>query len=366
MKYKVSGYYDGDFRGLAESQETDNFDEVINLVHAYCCNGEFVRAENLNTGACEKYIPDNWLAEIELGGVDKSIYEILDKTPASVKGRAVHTVDREKAVEFMKKVPYAVSQSNHGHEYVWIFDEKTLREKLANESNLESLNVFDKEMEKEGSFFEDISWPIGGSNSSSTSITKLETFEDAIIFICYTCEGPDLEDPMLVDIAEYIRTVSLDEDSITQEFMDAFMMNDSFKFDSYDERYDELLSLGYTNEDMYGDMREVRYSEVAGIKKGSIKLHAKVVKEIVVEPAEAEKLVNYLCGCVENAEISNIRRAFTNGINAGDDEYDYGKGYIPVDWLYSDLEYLDENSEPKQYLDENSCVFEDINLKEDR
>lgn len=86
----------------------------------------------------------------------------------------------------------------------------------------------------------------------------------------------------------------------------------------------------------------------------TIKIHARVTREIEVSLEQAEKLVNYLCDCVENNDVSEIVDLFTSGINSGD--YD-DAGYIPDEWLIADLtaglnshmsgsallEYLDDN-----------------------
>ena len=104
---------------------------------------------------------------------------------------------------------YAVSQSHCGHEYVWIFDEKGLSE------NCPNFDRFKETLAKGEEIWEDILWPMGGSNSSATCIEKLADLEAARIFLTRACDGPDFEDPTLIDIAEYIRTVDIEEKALS-------------------------------------------------------------------------------------------------------------------------------------------------------
>ena len=79
-----------------------------------------------------------------------------------------------------------------------------------------------------------------------------------------------------------------------------------------------------------------------------IRLHARVTKEVEITDEQAERIVNHLCGCAENAGIDDIVAMFTDDVNSGD----YEKGYIPYEWLRQDLisqlkgtalEYLESN-----------------------
>jgi len=149
---------------------------------------------------------------------------------------------------------YAVSQSSHGHEYVWIFDKEGLSK---NCSDFERLKDTLDDWEE---VCEDICWPMGGSNSSSTCIEKLTNLEAAKIFLTRTCNGPDLSDPTLIDIAEYTRTVDVEEGSITKMILDHYGLV-AEALEQIDPRYDELLDAGYSPEDFYLDFRDWRYSE---------------------------------------------------------------------------------------------------------
>lgn len=150
---------------------------------------------------------------------------------------------------------YAVSQCHCGHEYCWIFDEATVEKNVG------------KVPESGERFCEDILWPMGGSNSSATFIRKLESLDEAYGFLVNECDGPDLEDPTLVDIAEYLRTIEIDEGSITQKVLDHFGLK-AQDLVKYDSRYEELLSLGFTPKDFYGDKRDLRYSKASERKAG--------------------------------------------------------------------------------------------------
>lgn len=89
-----------------------------------------------------------------------------------------------------------------------------------------------------------------------------------------------------------------------------------------------------------------------------IKLHARVTKEIEITEEQAERIVNYLCGCVERCEFEDVKKMFTEGIDGG---Y-YESGYIPYEWLVADLE--NAPTELRDYLAANSCYEQcgDIDL----
>lgn len=89
-----------------------------------------------------------------------------------------------------------------------------------------------------------------------------------------------------------------------------------------------------------------------------IKLHARVTKEIEITEEQAERIVNYLCGNVENCEFNDVRRQFTEGIDSGD----YESGYIPFEWLVEDLGKA--SMEIRGYLGANMCgeMCNDIDL----
>ena len=78
-----------------------------------------------------------------------------------------------------------------------------------------------------------------------------------------------------------------------------------------------------------------------------------VTKEIEVTEEQAERLKNYILGCVEHCEYDDILEAFTEGINSGD----YETGHIPFGWLYDDLKLYEVEKQG-----ETLCRTEDIDL----
>lgn len=152
---------------------------------------------------------------------------------------------------------FAVSQAHCGHEYCWIFDGPTVEKHIGY-------------LPKEGEFLcEEMFWPMGGSNVSATFVKKLNSWDEAYRFLTIENEGPDSADPMLIELAEYLRTVDVEDGSITQEVLDHFGLKAS-ELTQYDDRYDELLKLGYKPADFYGDESETRYSEAIARKATKI------------------------------------------------------------------------------------------------
>ncbi len=149
-------------------------------------------------------------------------------------------------------IKYGVIQSYHGHEYVYIFDQE----------GLEKSGVYEEIqywLDGEESTCIDCGWPIGGSNSSSTYIIKLDNIDAIKNFLVSKGDGPDSEDPTLVEIAEYIHSVETSE-GLAGEYLEKFgLLKEDLT--SYDERYEELISLGIKPEAFYGAMRDLRYSE---------------------------------------------------------------------------------------------------------
>ena len=87
----------------------------------------------------------------------------------------------------------------------------------------------------------------------------------------------------------------------------------------------------------------------------TIKLHARITREIEITYEQAESLFNYLSGAAENNSISSVIEQFANDAEPGN----YETGYIPYSWLESDLEeYLKEiNSDSSEII-----YKQDINL----
>lgn len=163
---------------------------------------------------------------------------------------------------------YGVTQSHCGHEYRWIFTKEEIERNIG---------------EFEDDEYLDVHYPMGGSNSSATHFLPLENDEQVFAFMTGEAEGPDLEDPMLVDIAEYLMTVDTDCGSCTQEFLEKFGLNkkDLEQFDDcyshriesermiaemlqYEENLPSLASYKAIDRDnpFYGESSDMRYSEL--------------------------------------------------------------------------------------------------------
>ena len=154
---------------------------------------------------------------------------------------------------------YGVTQMHCGHEYRWIFDENEAKDYI----------------DKNG---EEILWPMGGSNVSATFIKELKGDKDIIQFLEAPGDGPDVEDPMLVDLAEYLVTVSCDSNSCTKEFIDNLGLDvDALtQHDDYLNRHTkaqqiimQLKATGYSNFDyknpFYGENKDMTYSELEAL-----------------------------------------------------------------------------------------------------
>lgn len=66
-----------------------------------------------------------------------------------------------------------------------------------------------------------------------------------------------------------------------------------------------------------------------------VKLHARVTKEIMIDEEQSARLARYLlCKSEkEKPDISDIKKKFLEGVEPGS----YEAGYIPSDWMISDL-----------------------------
>lgn len=120
---------------------------------------------------------------------------------------------------------YGVSQSHCGHEYRWIYTKESVELEIGEIPTEESV---------------DILWPMGGSNSSATFFTKIEDEEAAIKFLKSKADGPDLEDPELVDIAEYLLTVEIGDGSCTEDILNKYKISKS-DLTQYDDIYEHRL-----------------------------------------------------------------------------------------------------------------------------
>lgn len=161
---------------------------------------------------------------------------------------------------------YGVLQSHYGHDYRYLYTEEQLIEE-SQHTGIDDL----LERAKAG---ESVSyWPIGGSNSSDAVFTPLNS-DDEILGFLHENAGADYEDPMLVDLAEYINSIATDE-GCAQEYLDKFGLKAS-ELEAGDDRYDravkmiaDLKAAGYEDFDyerpFYGNNREMRYSELCNL-----------------------------------------------------------------------------------------------------
>lgn len=163
---------------------------------------------------------------------------------------------------------FGVLQSDHGHEYRWIFEEDSL---------IDQLNEWGIDYVPEDGNGDDIGFPIGGSNSSSTFFTVLNSDADVRKFL--TEPGfTDSADPMLVDCAEFYVTVDTDDDyygAVTSQYVQKLGLTPE-ELEQDDDAYgdceiiekiaDYFASIGYDEFDyedpFYGDNSDMRVSEL--------------------------------------------------------------------------------------------------------
>jgi hypothetical protein len=177
----------------------------------------------------------------------------------------------------MEREIYGLEQSNHGHLHRWIFTKESLLE--------QGIDPYDTDCI-------DIGFPIGGSNSSGTYIRKLNTEEEIKDFLLEEYET-EYEDPMLVDIAEGIYTIDMDDEyhgSITTEYVKLFGIPEEelTKENSLLKYAEELINtikeldtdedsgIDYENP-FYGKSRGMRLSELEDIFEKLGKREMKVI-----------------------------------------------------------------------------------------
>lgn len=161
---------------------------------------------------------------------------------------------------------YGVSQSSHGHEYRWIFEADVIHDRLG--------------MEPEPS--EDIYFPLGGSNASSTCFSPLDDEVEVIRFLLAAGEC-EYEDPTLVDIGEYLLTIGSDDElnDCTKYFLEKYGIFDDAIINRNDDKdhhrekvlkmASELKKTGYSGFDsenpFYGMDRNMKFSELEDLHK---------------------------------------------------------------------------------------------------
>lgn len=73
--FLVEGYYDEQFRGLAESYETSDISALNEIVNEYANKGYFIRVRNLTDGVICDFSSDNWFDDLAKdGGVELFMY----------------------------------------------------------------------------------------------------------------------------------------------------------------------------------------------------------------------------------------------------------------------------------------------------
>lgn len=196
---------------------------------------------------------------------------------------------------------YGVSQSFHGHEYRWVFTEEEIISQIGEDVWSDITQGEDYYgLPKESPYLEDVGFPIGGSNSSATLIETLSNDDEIKVFLTRPADGPDIDDPMLVDIAEYLLTVDVDCGACTQEFLDKFgftmkdleQLDDCYQHKSESERMiAELLSStdayengidGVIDRDnpFYGFSSDMRYSELCDIYEEYLQKKTEEIEEL--------------------------------------------------------------------------------------
>ena len=166
---------------------------------------------------------------------------------------------------------YSVTEYSNGAEHRWIFDESTLSKKMYNGGPVPESDGLD------------IGFPIGGSNSSTTWIEKCTSEVDIKDFLTMPADGPDNDDPMLVDIAEYYLHIDNDFGSCTDKFVKKFNLeykdlnqsDDMYHHKSNAEKMiTALKELGYKDFDFedpfYGNNSDMTYDELYGLYKVQI------------------------------------------------------------------------------------------------
>ena len=220
---------------------------------------------------------------------------------------------------------YGLEQSNHGHLYRWIFTKESLLK--------QGIDPHDGD-------WRDMLFPIGGSNSSATYITKLSTEEEIKNFLLADY-NTDYDDPMLVDIAEGILTIDTDDayyGSITSEFVKHFgipedeltkansLMVQAQSLIAAIKEHDinECSGIDYESP-FYGESREMRLSELEEILDKFKKQKAEEQEQWIIG------ICNTACDGVILLSFygteKEIKTKLVNNVQSdrsNDDSYEYG------------------------------------------
>ena len=163
-------------------------------------------------------------------------------------------------------VYYGFIQMSHGADHIFVYTEEQIQQEFTQRGIDLDLLPTDEE-NSEIDFF-----PIGGSNSAASVITRLEGDEDVKKYLQKKALGPDFSDPMLVDLAEYYWGLQTDEGCL-QELLDRLGLDqDTLEHDAMKDINDEIDmicdTLCITRNEFYDDdFCEFRRSDVYFIKK---------------------------------------------------------------------------------------------------
>lgn len=147
---------------------------------------------------------------------------------------------------------YCCTQSNHGHDYRYVFTESQIRE---------GFGYVPKKFD-----YEDILWPIGGSNSSATLVNKIvDTVEDVFAWLWSPCDGPDADDPMMIDYAEYYMSVATDE-GVAGKILKRYNLNpedmeqDAPDFEEVKTMFEKVFGIPFDEGAYHREFRDIRRS----------------------------------------------------------------------------------------------------------
>ena len=158
-------------------------------------------------------------------------------------------------------VYYGFTQLSHGADHIYIYTEDQILQEFA-KRGIDPAVLPKDDKTTELDFF-----PVGGSNSATSVITRLEGDESIKEYLQQKALGPDFSDPTLVDLAEYYWGLQTDEGCL-QELLDRLGLDqDTLEHDAMEDINNEIAmicdTLGITSKDFYEDyFRDFRRSDV--------------------------------------------------------------------------------------------------------
>ncbi len=165
---------------------------------------------------------------------------------------------------------YGFLQSHYGADHLYVYNEEQIREEFERCGISMDVLPTDKNNSGEVSFF-----PISGSNSGTAIITFLENDEAALEYLQQAAMGPDVEDPMLADIAEYYFHINTDEGCAKELLERAGLDAEKLSEEAYKKYADEVtmivreLEIEYKDlyDDVYSQLRESDVLHIIELKK---------------------------------------------------------------------------------------------------